>query len=382
MTELVSTFTSTGAKFFAHQEAMRDLRNGKGHPIVTHLMPTDICNHGCAFCSVQTRIGKTLPFQDMLNYLDLLIPFGLKAVIISGGGNPILYKYRDEHGSHYDFNDLVEAIRWRGLEIGLITNGMPLEQDLKTGRKTWKGITSETLGKLTWCRISMSGFDHPENEVYVPDFDRSRTTLGFSYVLHDTYNTPEEPNHGQVSTYDDAKHWRVDDVVRAEERIDILTGQILEAAVDHEPAYIRLLPNCLEPAIIPHRIQQLQRMADRINLDAPRTPAFVQYKPPSAPKKCFLGYIHPVLNSDGYVYPCDSCVLNETADHKFANPWRVCHWSEVAKVFKAPVRSLIENPGEQCKGCVFPASNAILQGVVEGAPTPAPDVIPQHVNFV
>ena len=75
---LTDTFTSTGSKLFAHQEAMAKMRGGRGQPITTHVMLTDICQHTCAFCSVQARAGDSLPFDDVLAYLDILRRFGLK----------------------------------------------------------------------------------------------------------------------------------------------------------------------------------------------------------------------------------------------------------------------------------------------------------------
>jgi 2-iminoacetate synthase ThiH len=65
MSNLINEFTSTGSKLFFHQEAMQNLRDGKGTPITTHLMPTDICQHACAFCSVATREGNILTMKDM-----------------------------------------------------------------------------------------------------------------------------------------------------------------------------------------------------------------------------------------------------------------------------------------------------------------------------
>jgi len=109
MIPLNDTFTSTGHKFFAHQEAMTKLRSGKGQPIVSHVMLTDICNHSCAFCSVQSRAGDSLVFDDVMSYLDILSAYGLKAVILSGGGNPILYKCKV---TGKNFNHVVNEIKW------------------------------------------------------------------------------------------------------------------------------------------------------------------------------------------------------------------------------------------------------------------------------
>lgn len=397
---LNETFTSTGAKFFAHEEAMRKLRNGKGQPIVTHVMLTDVCNHKCAFCSVQKRAGDSLQFLVVKSYLGILSQYGLKAVILSGGGNPILYKCKH---SGADFNDVVDFCNKLGLEIGLITNGMPLKiwkweddedadwhcQDHFICRHSWKTVKPSTLDKLTWIRISMSGLDHEENEVYIPNIDPSKTTLGFSYVAHDIYKEPEDPHHGKVSRRLDlisGDKQRLADLY-FEERINDLTNDFISYIRKHSPKYLRLLPNCLEPNLIPFRVKQLKQIASNINSVIDKQVAFVQNKPPKAPHACYLGYIHPVLNCDGYVYPCDSCVLNETAEHQFANPWRICRWDEIGSIYEKPVRSLIADPAKTCPGCVFHQSNEILKGVVDGTidHTGMNQIHSQdleHINFV
>ena len=403
MPKINDIYTSTGHKFFAHQEAMQNLRNGKGQPVVSHVMLTDVCNHSCAFCSVQHRAGDSLAFDDVMAYLDILLRYGLKAVILSGGGNPILYKCKK---TGKNFNDVVDAIHARGLEIGLITNGMPLrnfsylptkkgaiypgmpfdEMDKATTRKSWVSVRPETLDKLTWIRLSMAGLDHDEREVYVPDIDPTKTTLGFSYVAHDVIDEPADKAHGKVSTQADIitlDRSKCKPTWTFEERIGELTNEFAEYAKRYNPRYIRVLPNCLEPHLIERRAKQLDEVAASVNSMIGHEVVFVQNKPPKAPKACYLGYIHPVLNCDGYVYPCDSCVLNDAAGHSFANPWRVCHWSEIAKIYEQPVRSLIADTAKTCPGCVFSRSNEILGGVVDGtADLTPPSETPEHVNFV
>lgn len=387
---LTDTYTSTGAKFFAHQEAMTKLRNGKGQPIVTHVMLTDVCNHTCAFCSVQHRAGDSLSFDTVVAYLNILKRYGLKAVILSGGGNPILYRCKHTGAT---FNDMVKQIHSMGLEIGLITNGLPSlkmyvceEDGVTTLRESWSTVDPSTLDMLTWLRVSMSGLDHVEDDVFIPDINPKKTTLGFSYVAHDIYNAPEDKAHGKVSTTNDLLDLGVAlstvgarGMLRFEDRMTKLVQQIGDLVFAYRPKYVRLLPNCLEPHLIPKRVRQLQVMADTINPNV----VFVQNKPPKAPKACYLGYVHPVLNCDGYVYPCDSCVLNENAEHSFAKPWRICHWTDIDKLYDAPVRSLIADPARLCPGCVFHQSNEILGNVVGGiADTTPPQDTPEHVNFV
>jgi hypothetical protein len=130
--------------------------------------------------------------------------------------------------------------------------------------------------------------------------------------------------------------------------------------------------------LITERCDELREVASAIDPDV----VFVQYKPPKAPESCFLGYVHPVLNCDGYVYPCDSCTLNSEANHKFANPWRVCHWSEIAKIYDEPVRSLVDSKN-LCPGCVFSSANDLLREVVNGVADVTPSINKiEHVNFV
>lgn len=384
---------------------MASLRNGKGMPIVSHIMLTDLCQHTCAMCSVATREGSSLTMTQVKEYLDQLVPLGLKAVILSGGGNPILYRDKEKSGvgqhpmlpkRHADFNDAVDLIKSYGLEIGLITNGMPLKEfelevEKSNGgiwtipkRKSWKTVCPSTLDKLTWIRISMSGLDHDEREVFVPDIDRKRTTLGFSYIFHDLIHSPHEPNHGKVSTMRDFRKHEGEDAIPeaewADDRLPWLEAKLRYYVQAYEPTYLRLLCDCLRPDLIPQRHATLSAMAQRIDSSI----CFSQNKPPAAPKRCFLGYVHPVLNSDGLVFPCDSVCLANSAlkgEHKFASPWAICRWNEIADYFAKPVKSMVDSQ-RLCGGCVFHQSNDVLGAVVDGMETPMPEGNFTHPNFV
>lgn len=370
MPELATSFTSTGEKLFYHQEAMQKLRDGKGMPIVTHIMPTDVCNFKCAFCSVQHRAGDSLTMAQIAEYLGQLVPLGLKAVILSGGGNPLLWR-----DGKYDFNALAEYIYGCGLEIGLITNGLPLiEED---GRMTWKGIKTATLDKCTWVRISLSGWDHAQDRCDTPDLDPARTTLGGSYVLHDIYEEPADKKHGRVSTKFDVVTPN-QKVTYGADRLPRLKEQMREWNDRYHPRYVRLLSNCLEPELIPERTKLLQTLADDID----STVFFVQSKIPRQPHACYKGYGHMVANCDGWCYACDSVVLQRTANHKFGSAWRVCKMSEVGAFYAKPITQNV--PNNICPQCVFSAQVDLIADIVENKiPTPLPQgPPPAHVNFV
>lgn len=408
--ELKSSFTSTGEKLFLHQSAMQALRDGGGKPIHGWLNPHDSCNARCSFCSVGERVGDTLSFNVIKTYFSQLTELGLKAVTISGGGNPCLYRCK-ETGA--DFNDLVDFLHCLGLQIGVITNGMPMKEyhkypDANSGfpwrqtpdkldgiimsRTSWKSVHPETLDKLTWCRISMAGLDanHKEQEVYVPDFDPTKTTLGFSWIMSDSYEEPSH-KHGWVSTPEDIK-WTKEEmanfdhadgsfkgrkVVYAVDRLPWIEEQIKGYVEKHNPGYVRLLCNCLQPERIPERHAILTEMANRI--DPSR--CFSQNKPPRQPAKCWKVLPHPCLSSDGWVYPCDSVVLNKSANHQFGSQWRICRADQIKELYENP--KAFNMPDGICPGCVFSSQVNLINQIVEhGMETPFPDGEFQHPNFV
>ena len=373
---LVSTYTSTGEKLFHHTHAMESLRNGTGRPITTHAMPTSRCQDSCSFCSVATRKNNSLKMWEIESYLDTLCEFGLKSCILSGGGNPLLWVCPE---TKKGIADLIDMIHAKNLQIGMITNGMKLRD--YGGRMSYATLPPKQLDKLTWIRVSCSGWDHPRGVVEVPDIDPSVTTLGGSYVLHDSYIASGDP-HGKTSTMADVIRLGADvsqKPIRGKDRLPELTERIQEFVETYRPSYYRTLPNCLERSEIASRCKDLQVLADAVDPNV----VFVQYKPPNPHTSCHLGYVHPVLSETGRVFPCDSCTLNDEANHSFDERWSICHWSEIRSLYEAPVRSLIKNPLVMCDGCVFGNTNRILSGVVDGTIDITPHgPVPEHVNFV
>jgi hypothetical protein len=374
MTSLPTSFTSTGEKLLFHQEAMENLRNKKGFPISCWIAPTDVCNAKCSFCSVGERPGDVLPMRVINGFLNQLIPLGLKSVTLSGGGNVLLYKCPE---TKTDFNGLAASIHERGLELAMITNGMPMVE-YPDGRKSWKTARPEVLDYFTWIRISMAGLDHPEKTVHVPDIDPSKTTLGFSWIMSDSYEEPSH-KHGWVSTPEDIRTPMENrKVLLADDRLPWIEEQIGSYVNKHNPGYVRLLCNCLQPDRIPERHSLLKAMAERINPSV----CFSQFKPPRQPvHKCAKVYTRPCLNACGTVFACDSVVLNKTAGHKFGSQWGVCRWDEVGELFAKPIRQVIGD--SICPGCVFSDQVDLIGEVINGAKIPIPEGNPpEHLSFI
>jgi MoaA/NifB/PqqE/SkfB family radical SAM enzyme len=103
----------------------RELRAiGKGllstkHPIDVHLIPMRRCNLSCAYCNEYDDYSKPVPLPQLDQRIKRLADLGTTIVTISGG-EPLL---------HPGLDDVVRAIRYRGMIAGLITNGYLLTPD-------------------------------------------------------------------------------------------------------------------------------------------------------------------------------------------------------------------------------------------------------------
>ena len=108
-------------------------------PISINLDLTSACNFACRFCvdSKLTNAGKSLTLEEIKRTIDTLHSYGLRSVILIGGGEPTLHK---------DFQKVVRTLKTKGLQIGIVTNGSRLERI--------EGVV-ELLREKDWIRISI-----------------------------------------------------------------------------------------------------------------------------------------------------------------------------------------------------------------------------------
>jgi MoaA/NifB/PqqE/SkfB family radical SAM enzyme len=344
--EKEQTFTSTGSKLLAHPDRLKEFRdNDNPTPIVMHIMPTDICNFQCTFCSVGNRSGynnaKSIPgvkpdvlqMSQIKHVVDFLVSKGLKGVILSGGGEPTIF--RDNEGN--DFGDLIKYLRSKDLEIGLITNGSMLNK--------WEAEVAE----LTWIRVSLYPPQYNLDVVNLPDNIPDSTTLGFSWVMaYPNDANPDEISEEQIL-----------------ERYEKFAESIKKFAENKNGKYIRLLPDCHTYG---ENFIKLHNVIDKL-IDNYGAPFFHQNKMHNAPEKCYLGYFHPVLYPDARIYPCDSLILNDndsSTGKRFKTEYSMCNWNEIERVYNGTVESLIKDPKTQCPKCVFNSNNGLLNDIYKG----------------
>jgi MoaA/NifB/PqqE/SkfB family radical SAM enzyme len=89
------------------------------HPIMAHIIPIRRCNLACAYCNEYDDHSKPVPTQEMIRRVDKLADLGTGVITLSGG-EPLL---------HPELDEIIAAIRRRGVLACVITNGYLLTAD-------------------------------------------------------------------------------------------------------------------------------------------------------------------------------------------------------------------------------------------------------------
>jgi MoaA/NifB/PqqE/SkfB family radical SAM enzyme len=83
------------------------------HPIMAHIIPIRRCNLSCTYCNEYDDFSKPVPTDLMIGRINKLADLGTSILTISGG-EPLL---------HPELDEIIAAMRRRGVMAGMITNG-------------------------------------------------------------------------------------------------------------------------------------------------------------------------------------------------------------------------------------------------------------------
>lgn len=127
-------------KLIYHPDAVARWMKGENiYPIEIEISPSGACNHRCVFCAVD-YIGYQPDFLDRNVILRDILQMshkGLKSVICSGEGEPLLNK---------DMPDIANGIKACGVDVAMSTNGVLFTKE--------KAI--DCLKAFTWVRFSVA----------------------------------------------------------------------------------------------------------------------------------------------------------------------------------------------------------------------------------
>jgi MoaA/NifB/PqqE/SkfB family radical SAM enzyme len=174
------------------------------HPIMAHIIPTRRCNLSCTYCNEYDTVSKPVPVATMVERINQLADLGTGIVTLSGG-EPLL---------HPELDDIIRAMRRRGVIAGMITNGYLLtpervhrlneagldhlqisidnvmpddvsKKSLKVLDKKLQGLAEHALFHVNINSVVGGGIHNPEDALVV---GKRAIELGFSAtvgIIHD-----------------------------------------------------------------------------------------------------------------------------------------------------------------------------------------------------
>ena len=359
-------------KLRAHPEALKNLREGKPQaPITVHLMPQNLCNHSCAFCSYRMDGNKNslefndkshIPWKDMHGLLKDFYDMGVQGIEVTGGGEPLLYPRTYM---------LWETMNEMGFSTALVTNGTAMTEELahvvtrnmKWARVSIDAATPKTYSAMrlcpeshfqkAWDAVAMLRAAAPKD----PDF-----RLGVGFVLSNE-NIDEVPRFIKMAAQSGADNCRIS-ATYSDRGIDYYEDQDAVArAAGHSLIEAKEVPLFFTVHnLLPNRVLET---AD---------PCPVQDYP-SCPSKDLLC----VVEGEGKTFTCCTFTGSEKGymgnfmEHEggFRGLWEDQHgWR----------RTL--NPSHYCKvSCLYKQRNLCMNSLIESDVTPdEPGVL--HSEFI
>jgi wyosine [tRNA(Phe)-imidazoG37] synthetase (radical SAM superfamily) len=153
-------------------------------PVSINLDLTQACNFSCPYCVDSSIInsGKSFDLEMIKETLAILHAKGLLSVILLGGGEPTLHK---------DFVAVVQEVKKRQLQVGIVTNGTKLDRVAKVvgllNEKDWIRISLDAAREETFRALH-----RPKTKVTLKRIlgqaqkikqKNSQVSLGYSFVI-------------------------------------------------------------------------------------------------------------------------------------------------------------------------------------------------------
>jgi len=142
--------TYSNIKIFKHMDKLRSIQNGVlTSPITIRLKPTNVCQHNCFYCAYRDTDGymkgsygfnkmDSIPLDIMKQLLKDIIDMGVKGIILSGGGEPLIYE-------HIEY--VLSTLNDNNIDVGIITNGKNLDK------------VANLVSEAKWVRVSLDATD-------------------------------------------------------------------------------------------------------------------------------------------------------------------------------------------------------------------------------
>lgn len=357
--EKTQKYSTWGDKLLQHADVLSSIQvNKKFKPITIQLAPTETCDSDCPFCSVAKRPLKSyIPFRKIKNLLQQFKVLGAKSVEITGGGNPLLYRDKEEKK---DINDVIEFAGQLGFDVGIITNTEKLERHLNP----------RVYDYINWIRVSMIKVDEGKNP---EDYDFGsfpRNKMGLSYIIYESTNGVPDACSRTQKPYAGTTKESIEKIAKVIE-------------LNPELKFCRIAGNAL---IERHQIIAREKFGDVIrSLDAHNKFFIKEIWDNDRPydSGCYVGLVRPYIapspdGGDYQVYVCTSHVLEDRTyklDFSLGSIDNILDiWVKANQKYKTDgyPYEIRNNKGKDwctaCNGCFYYNNNKLLHTVSQSMP--------------
>jgi len=309
-------------KVLSHLDRLQDLKNGKiPEPITVSFTLTDKCNNNCPRCMEVSGRNKSYPtMKNPKKRILELIQCGVKAITFSGGGEPLVYPHTV---------NVMTYAKEMGIQVGLVTNGSLLTKE-----------KADKLAKIcTWIKISLDAstpeeyylthgmprqafYNVVENIKYLAKH-KEKCVVGVAYLVG------EVTKNGLIRA---AREWQ-------KSGVDYLNFRPFQG---DKFSYIKQINKTKKYETDNFKIVWKDyKFTDWWNITY---------------SKCYFQYLYPLINCDGYVYPC--CDMRGKKEYRVGNFYR----ESLVQILKRQRKSL--NGFKDCMpNCIGHGCNKLLDEV-------------------
>lgn len=322
-------------KIFKHQKKLQEIKDGiVSAPISLRIKPTNRCNTNCFYCSYKnikeySRRGFSInpndeiPLDVMIQLIDDINDMKIKSVILTGGGEPLIY-------SHISY--LLEVLKEMNIDLGIITNGIKLS-----------GENADLLTSAKWVRISLDSCDE-QNYSNI----RNATKSEFNTVIDNIFKFSKKKEKScELGINNVINHMNYMDVYPFAEHMKNL-------GVNHVKYSARVTTNSNEyhkdfSSDVISDINKAQKEFENesfkiINVYEEQLGDCVKYY--RTYSKCPIQQIIPSIGADSCIYLChDKAYMNDgkigdLKNDTFKNIWFSDNVKEIFKLFDAKKRCI------------------------------------------
>lgn len=309
-------YTSNTRKVLKHLDKLKDIQEGKPvGPVMIHLALTNKCNLNCSYCCYGGRNkAEELTAYQAMSAIDQFSKLGTKGLEITGGGDPFL---------HPDINKIVTYGKFKGMSIGLISNGIAYDKFTE-----WD--------KLDWIRLS----SHVLND------EKPKLVEAFSNAIKEAQSHPNL-DVGSVHIYT-GNDYNLLKVVKF---------------MDEHKVPTRITPDLTKsPEIIRNGMKHAKDLMENVWHAQYSFISDFNMQFERNTQNCYQRLIKPYIHPNGVVYECPGASFSPENFCNVDDKYKVCSIDDIFKTYSDP--KILETKSYDCKFCKYQPSNELINDIV------------------